>query len=203
MHSKPTVFLIDDDPEVRRSLRWLLHHSGHSVETFRSAEEFLEEFDPDRPGCVVADLRMPGLSGLELLGAMKEQAWRTPVIIVTGYGDVSTAVRTLEIGACAFIEKPFDSHEMLRRVGEALERDALDRRERLERDDAVAHAAKLTPRQVEVMRLIVAGKSTKQIAGELRISARTVEKIRAAVMKKMGAESLAQLVATAVRHGLA
>ena len=202
MEPEATVFVVDDDADLRRSVRWLLQTSGFNVETFSSAERFLEEYDPDAPGCVLVDLRMPGMSGLDLQRRIRDNDWPAPVIIVTGHADVPTAVRAMEAGAAGFIEKPFSRRRLLERIQLAIEQDAQTRRERSQRAEIVARLAQLTTRQREVMNLVVAGKMTKEIAARLGASARTVEVHRKQVMAKMQVESLAELVTIAVRHGL-
>jgi len=202
MNAEATVFVVDDDEDLRRSVRWLLKTNGLNVETFASAERFLEEYDPDAPGCVLVDLRMPGMSGLDLQRRIRENDWPAPVIIVTGHGDVPTAVRALEEGAAGFIEKPFSRRRLMDRVHLAIEQDAKVRQERSKRAEIVARLDHLTPRQREVMNLVVAGKMTKEIAARIGASARTVEVHRKQVMAKMQVESLAELVTLAVRYGL-
>ncbi len=202
MQGDPTVFLVDDDSEVRKSLQCLLESEGFSVRTFASAELFLKAYEPDAPGCVVVDLRMPGMSGLDLVRKMARQHWATPLIILTGYGDVPSAVRAMESGATAFIQKPFDAPALLDRIREALDRDARIRRERWQQARIRTDLASLTRRQREVMELVISGHLTKEIALQLGVSARTVEVHRANVMKKMGARSVAELVTVAVQYGL-
>jgi FixJ family two-component response regulator len=202
MERETTVFVVDDDADLRRSVRWLLKTTGLHVETFASAERFLEEYDPEAPGCVLADIRMPGMSGLELQQLIRENEWPAPVIIVTGHGDVPTAVRAMEAGAAGFIEKPFNRRRLVERVQKAIEQDARARGERAKRAEVVARLDLLTARQREVMGHVVAGQTTKQIAARLGASARTVEVHRKQVMEKMKSESLAELVALAVRYRL-
>ena len=202
MQTESTVYLVDDDPQVRETLQRLLRSEGYKVALFPSAERFLESTDPGHPGCVLVDVRMPGMSGLELLRTMRDQDRSAPVIILTGYGDVPTAVRAMEGGASGFVEKPFNIQELMNRVRDALAEDAEIRREKSRRAEARAHAAQLTRREREVMRLVVAGEGSKQIAAELKVSMRTVEVHRRSIMKKMGVESLAELVSLAVEHRL-
>jgi two-component system response regulator FixJ len=202
MEAEATVFVVDDDADLRKSVSWLLKTSGLKVETFASAERFLEEYDPDAPGCVLVDLRMPGMSGLDLQQRIRDNDWPAPVIIVTGHADVPTAVRALEEGAAGFIEKPFSRRRLVDRIQEAIEQDAQTRRLRSQRAEIMTRLDHLTPRQREVMNLVVAGGTTKEIAARLGASARTVEVHRKQVMAKLGVESLAELVTIAVRHGL-
>ena len=200
MKDDPTVSVVDDDPDLRRSMQWMLTKNGLDVRTYASAEHFLQDYDPDEPGCLILDLRMPG--GLELQQRMRRQKTAPPVIILTGHGDVSTAVRAMEAGALAFIEKPFNRQVLLDRIQQAVERDAEARRHQAECDELESRLAQLTPREREVMQLVVDGKTTKQIARQLGTSDRTIEVHRKHVMKKMGADSLARLVMLAVRCGL-
>jgi len=202
MEAEATVFVVDDDADLRRSVRWLLKTNGLNVETFASAEQFLEKYDPDAPGCVLVDLRMPGMSGLDLQRRIRANDWPAPVIMVTGHADVPTAVRALEEGAAGFIEKPFSRRRLMDRIHLAIEQDAKARRQRSQRAEIVARLDHLTPRQREVMNLVVAGNMTKEIAARIGASARTVEVHRKQVMAKMQVESLAELVALAVRHDL-
>ncbi len=202
MKDDPTVSVVDDDPDLRRSMQWMLSKSGLNVRTYASGEDFLQDYDPSEPGCVILDLRMSGMGGLELQQRMSRKKWSAPVIIVTGHGDVSTAVGAMEAGALAFIEKPFNRQVLLDRIQQAVERDAEARRHQAECDELESRLAQLTPREREVMQLVVDGKTTKQIARQLGASDRTIEVHRGHVMKKMGADSLARLVMLAVRCGL-
>ncbi len=198
MQQKPIVYVVDDDQAVRDSLRWLIESVGLNVETYASAQAFLEAYYPGRAGVLVLDVRMPGMSGLELQNALASQELRLPVIVITGHGDVPMAVRAMKAGALDFIQKPFNDQELLERIHEALERDAPIRFERAERAEVVARLAQLTPRELEVMTRVVAGKPNKAIAAELGISKKTVEVHRARIMEKMQAESLADLVRIAL-----
>ncbi len=202
MKDDPTVSVVDDDPDLRRSMQWMLSKSGLNVRTYASAEHFLQDYDPDEPGCIVLDLRMPGMDGLELQQKMSRKKWSAPVIILTGHGDVSTAVGAMEAGALAFIEKPFNRQVLLDRILQALEQDVEARHRRTEQERLESRLTLLTPREREVMQLVVDGKTTKQIARQLGTSDRTIEVHRKHVMKKMGADSLARLVMLAIRCGL-
>ena len=201
MIADPTVSVVDDDPDLRRSMQWMLTKSGLNVRTYPSAEQFLQEYDANEPGCLILDLRMPGMGGLELQQTMRRQKQVPPVIILTGHGDVSTAVRAMEAGATAFIEKPCSRQVLLDRVQQALKQDVEARHHQAERDELESHLVQLTRREREVMQLVVAGKTTKQIARQLGTSDRTIEVHRGRVMKKMGVDSLARLVLIAVRCG--
>ncbi len=199
MTSEPTVFVVDDDAHVRKSLCWLLGSIGLEVESYASAQEFMEDFEPDRPGCLILDLRMPGMSGLQLQHQLAELGAAIPIIIISAYGDVPAAVQAMKAGAVDFIEKPFSDHLLLERVHQAVERDAQYRRHRSRRVGVELRIAALTRREREVMDLVVSGKATKQIARQLGISHKTVEVHRGRVMQKMAVESLAELVHLAMK----
>ncbi len=194
MQVEPTVHVVDDDADLRKSLKWLLRKAGFSVESYSSPAQFLKEYDPDLPGCVLLDLRMPGMSGIELQQSMAEHGWGTPIIFITAYADVPTAVRATQAGAVDFIEKPFRRQLLLDRIHEAIERDAKARRQQSQRADLEARMALLTPRQREILEMVVAGRATKQIAFQLGISPRTVEVHRSHIMERMLADSVADLV---------
>lgn len=195
MKEKPaTVFVVDDDEAVRTSLRLLLKSVGLPVETFASAQEFLDQFDPDRAGCLVLDIRMPGMSGLELQQQLNERHSIMPVVFITGHGDVPMAVEAMQAGAVDFIQKPFRDQDLIDRINRALEKDREMRTELRERDEIRRRMSQLTPREREVLELVTQGKANKVIAGDLNVSQRTVEIHRARVMEKMGANSLAHLV---------
>ena len=196
--SKQTVFVVDDDEEVRDSLSLLLESVGLAVASHASAHEFLDAYDPDRSGCLVLDVRMPGMSGVELLDRLNELHSILPVIIITGHGDVPMAVKAMKAGAVDFLQKPFNEQELLDRVNQALEDDAGRRRELGERRGVLDRLQTLTPRERQVMELIVDGKANKNVAGELGVSQRTVEIHRARVMEKTRASSFAHLVRMAL-----
>jgi two-component system response regulator TtrR len=189
-----TIYVVDDDEAMRDSLTWLLEGEGYQVACFDSADSFLTKRRDDMRGCIVLDVRMPEMSGLELHEKLDSLGSKLPIIFVTGHGDVPMAVAALQRGACDFIEKPFHNEELLSRIERALE---LDQQifTRRSRDDAISHRIKqLTQRENEVMKLVVKGKLNKQIADELDISMKTVEAHRARVMEKMGVRTLAELV---------
>jgi len=202
MRPEPTVFVVDDDPSVRRALRRLIESVELNVETFAAADEFLDGYDPARPGCLVLDVRMPGVSGLDLQETLASREVLLPVIFITGYGDVPTTVRAMKGGAVDFIEKPFNEQVLLDAIHRAIEQDARLRRERAERAEILSRVARLTPREREVLTRVVAGKMNKQIAAELGTSEKTIKVHRARVMSKMQAESLAELVVLAQIAGL-
>jgi FixJ family two-component response regulator len=189
-----TVFVVDDDPAMRESLSFLMGSVGIRVETFENAQAFLDQHDTGDRGCLVLDVRMPGMSGLELQEHLVQRGISLPVVMITGYGDVPMAVRALKSGALDFIEKPFTEQELLDRVNEALHVDG--RLSRLEEKRALfdARVSRLTERESQVMQLVVDGKSNKLIAHELGLSPKTVEVHRSRVMDKMEAGSLAQLL---------
>lgn len=189
----PTVFVVDDDGEMRNRLRRLLGSVHLNVELYGSAREFMEGYRPERPGCIILDVRMPGMSGLELQARLVEQGIRTPVIIVTGYGDVSTAVSAMKGGAFEFIEKPFGAQKLLDCVNKCIALDHEMRREAAQCAEIDARMAQLTDREREVLKLIVAGQTNKAIAAALGISSKTVEAHRSRVMGKMQAASVAGL----------
>jgi two-component system response regulator FixJ len=195
MKEKPaTVFVVDDDEAVRTSLRLLLKSVGLPVETYAAAQEFLDQFDPDRAGCLVLDIRMPGISGLELQQNLNEQHSIMPIVFITGHGDVPMAVEAMQAGAVDFIQKPFRDQDLIDRINRALEKDREMRNALRERDEIRRRMSQLTPREREVLELVTQGKANKVIAGDLNVSQRTVEIHRARVMEKMGANSLAHLV---------
>ncbi len=193
-----TVFVVDDDQAVRDSLQWLIQSVGLRVETFSDALTFLDQADPSRPGCVVLDVRLPGISGLEVQEQLAERGLDWPIIVITGHGDVPMAVRAMKSGALDFIEKPFSDQVLLDQVQRAIELDTRRRSERAETDGITQRINTLTPREREVLDLVVAGKVTKQIARELNLADKTVEAHRARVMEKMRAESIAHLVRLAL-----
>ena len=190
----PTVFVVDDDEGVRNSLRFLLKSVGLATRALGSAGEFLETYKPNQPGCLVLDVRMPGMSGLELQQQLNLRGAVIPVIFITGHGDIPMAVEAMQQGAFDFLQKPFRDQDLIDRIQRALERDsrsrtALDQHARIrERLDS------LTPREREVLALMTRGKPNKIMAADLGVSQRTVEIHRARVMEKSGAASLAQLV---------
>ena len=196
---RPTVFIVDDDAPVRDSLSMLMKSVGLEAETFASAMEFLEHYDADRPGCLVLDIQMPGMSGLELQEQLNAMHAILPIIFITGHGDVPMAVSAIQHGAADFIQKPFRDQDLLDRINKALEQDQHNRETLLAIRGIEERLASLTPREREVMELIVEGRPNKVIAGDLDVSQRTVEIHRARVMEKMQASSLAHLVRMVMR----
>ena len=191
---KSTVFIVDDDQAIRHAMALLMRSVGLDYEIYHSADDFLAVFSDDKPGCLVLDIRMPGLGGLELQDKLIEKGSSLPIIFITGHGDVPMAVEAMQKGAVDFIQKPFRDQELLDRIGEALKTDQERRTEREEHAEVRSLFNKLTKREREVLDLVVTGKSNKVIAYELGVSQRTVEIHRAKVMEKMQARSLADLV---------
>ncbi|MEN8106689.1 MAG: response regulator [Pseudomonadota bacterium] len=191
---EPTVFLVDDDQAVRDALELLLETAQLRTESFDTAEAFLDACDPDRPGCLVLDIRMPGMSGIKLQGALVARGIITPVIFLTGHGNVSMSAQAFRSGAVDFMEKPFEEGMLLERIHEAIRLDQSNREALAKQANANALLASLTPREREVMGLVVAGKANKEIAKELDLSHRTVETHRRWIMTKTGARSLADLI---------
>lgn len=191
---KPTVFIVDDDAAIRFAMAALMESVNLEHEIFGSADDFLEEVADHRPGCLVLDIRMPGLGGLELQEELIKQDNSLPIIFITGHGDVPMAVEAMQKGAVDFIQKPFRDQELLDRIREALATDKERREAQQEHAEVTDRMQKLTKREREVFDLVVTGKPNKVIAYELGVSQRTVEIHRARVMEKMEARSLADLV---------
>jgi two-component system, LuxR family, response regulator FixJ len=190
----PVVFIVDDDEAVRSSLRLLLKSMGLVPVPLRSSREFLAKYDAAQPGCLVLDVRMPEMSGLELQEQLNRQGAIIPVIFITGHGDVPMAVEAMQAGALDFLQKPFRDQDLIDRIQRALEKDRANRAVLSERSLIREHLDSLTPRERQVLTLVTSGKSNKIVAADLGVSQRTVEIHRARVMEKMGASSLAQLV---------
>lgn len=192
--SLATVFVVDDDAGARNSLCFLLKSVGLAAVSYESAQEFLDRYKAHQPGCLVLDVRMPAMSGLELQQELNLRGAIIPVIFVTGHGDVPMAVEAIQHGAFDFVQKPYREQDLLDRVQRALAADKLNRAALLERDRNRARLASLTPRELEVLQLMTLGKPNKVMAAELGLSQRTVEIHRAHVMEKTGVSSVAQLV---------
>jgi RNA polymerase sigma factor (sigma-70 family) len=197
------VFIVDDDDALRDSLTLLLESVRLTARTFASAQEFLREFNRKSPGCLVLDVRMPGMSGLELLDRLMADGVSLPIILLTAHADVPMAVRALKGGALDFLTKPFSSQELLDRIQEALEQDRRRREHEADIAAVAARFARLTPREREVMALVVEGNSNKEIAAALGVSSKTVEAHRTKVMDKTEADSVAGLVRMALACGAA
>jgi len=194
MTQKPTVFIVDDDAGVRDALCLLMRSAELPAEAFAGGREFLAAVACDRPGCLVLDVRMPEVDGLELQRQLAARGSRLPIIMLTGHGDVPMAVQALRAGALDFIPKPFDSKSLLARIQEAIDLDARTRQKHFDRAAIAARLAKLTPRETEVLNRIVDGLASKAIAAALGSSFNTVQNQRASILKKMQAESAADLV---------
>lgn len=189
----PTVYIVDDDPDMRDSLRWLMTTVGLRVNSYPSAAEFLRDFTPDGPGCLVFDVRMPGTSGLDLYEALVTRGERMPVIFITAFADVPMAIRAMKSGAIEFVEKPFNRQDLLDRVQRAIKDDAERRKALASREAIRARFRKLTDKEREVLELIKEGKPNKAISSALDITPRAVEMRRASLMKKLGVRTLAEL----------
>lgn len=189
-----TVFIVDDDPAVRSSLSWLLESVDLPVIECGSAQEFLGTYNPETPGCLVLDVRLPGMSGLELQSELAQRDIQIPIVIVTGHAEVPMAVRAMKAGAVDFIEKPYSDQVLMDCIRRAIERDAEAREATAQREAIAEKIHSLTPREAEVMEKVVDGNSNKMIAVLLGVSRKTVEAHRAGVMKKMEAQSVADLV---------
>jgi FixJ family two-component response regulator len=196
------VFIVDDDASLRESLKNLIRSVGLRVEPFSSAQEFLRSKRPDVPGCLVLDVRLPGLSGLDLQKRMADSDIEMPIIFITGHGDIPMTVRAMKAGAVEFLTKPFRDQDLLDAIQQALERDRTGRKQRKEIEDLRRRFDLLTQREREVMGLVVTGLLNKQIAGELGTSETTIKIHRHQVMEKMAAASLAELVRMSDRLGL-
>jgi two-component system, LuxR family, response regulator FixJ len=195
MIDEPTIFVVDDDQSVRDSLRWLLESIRYKVETYVSAAEFLKYYDPNQPGCLILDVRMPEVSGLQLQEILAARRVQLPVIMITGHGDVSMAVRAMKAGALDFIEKPFNDDQFLECIQRGLQANVRQRRQDAEQHTIQMRLASLTARERDVLARVVAGKPNKLTAAELGISIKTVEVHRARVMEKMAVSSVATLTA--------
>ena len=199
---KATVHVIDDDEAVRQSLAFLLGTAGFKVQTHDSAGAFLDLAPDAEAGCVITDVRMPGISGIELLRSLRKRKVAVPVIVITGHGDVPLAVEAMKIGAADFLEKPFDDEALLASVRSALDTLQKDRTRESERNEIESRLAGLSSREREVLEGLVAGQANKQIAHALGISPRTIEIYRANLMTKMRAASLSDLVRMAMIAGI-
>ena len=192
--SNPKVYIVDDDEAVLDSVRLLLRSVDYDVETFSSAKAFLEQAPHIRAGCLLLDVRMPGMSGLDLQQQLRQRGVPIPIIFITGHGDVPMAVQAMQAGAFDFLQKPFRDQDLLDRIAEALTLDQNRRNNQLHMDDVRERLEQLSPREREVLDLVTKGQANKVIALELNLSQRTVEIHRARVMEKMEARSLADLV---------
>lgn len=194
INQEATVFVVDDDPAIRKSLRWLIESVGLKVQTHELANEFLESYSPDSPGCLVLDVRIPGMSGLELQEKLRERGYDIPVIIVSGYGDVPMAVRAMKAGAIDFLEKPVSDQVLLDYIQKGIAQDIKNKQARLQNKELIERKDSLTRREREVMEYVVAGFSSREIAEKLNVSFKTVEAHRAKIMKKMQVKSVPKLI---------
>jgi len=201
MDKKPTVFIVDDDDGIREGLSLLLETVGQRCELYSSAIDFLEAYDPKRSGCLVLDIRMPRMTGLDLQARLNERGSTLPIIFITGHGDIPMAVEAMRRGALDFIRKPFREQDLLDRINEALETDAGTRQRALDKQKLMDQIASLSEREFEIFNCVAEGKMNKVIAIDLGISERTVEVHRSHVMKKLGARTLAQLVRLKIESG--
>jgi len=202
MHSGslPTAYVVDDDESIRTLWRWLMESNGIAVKTFATAVEFIESYRSGAAGCLVLDLKLPGMSGLELQEYLHSRGIEIPIVFVTGHGDVPAAVSALKGGAVDFIQKPFSHRDVLSVIEKAFEHDAKIREKRTRRSLFAGRLATLTEREREVLQRVIEGRPNKIIASELDISMKTVEFHRAKVMEKMGATSVAELVQFAMQQ---
>ncbi len=198
----PIVFVVDDDPSVRHAIKRLLGSVGLQVELFGSAQEFLRSKRPDAPSCLVLDVRLPGISGLDFQRELAEANIHIPIIFITGHGDIPMSVRAMKAGAVEFLTKPFRGQDLLDAVQLAIERDRARRQREAEMATLRERFESLTPREREVLPLVVSGLRNKQIAAEIGTSETTAKVHRSQLMRKMGAESLADLVRTAEGRGI-
>lgn len=202
MADKTVIHVIDDDAAIRDSLVFLLDVNGFQPEAFESSNAFLSRAASDAPACIVSDIRMPGMNGIELVRKLKSDGMLCPVILITGHGDVALAVEAMKAGAVDFIEKPFDDAVLLNAIRSALDANRLNDNDSSARSEAQARLAELSPRERDVLQGVVAGKINKVIAHELSISPRTVEVYRANLMAKTGARSVSELMRIALAAGL-
>lgn len=190
----PIVYVVDDDQAMVESLSWMIESVGLKIQTYVRAQDFLEDYDPQQHGCLLLDVRMPGMSGPELQTKLNERGATLPIIFISGHGDVPLAVRVMKAGAVDFLAKPFNDQVLLESINKALRLDKTNREKQQENAQAEAKFALLSPREIQVLQGIVAGKQNKVISSELKISLKTVEAHRASVMKKMSVKSVPELV---------
>jgi FixJ family two-component response regulator len=199
---KPLVYVVDDDPSVLRSVERLLRSVGYDLETFTSAQEFLDFQHPDTPSCLILDVKMPGLSGLELQERLTDKGISLPIIFITGHGTVPASVKAMKAGAVDFLLKPFSPTDLLETIAKALEKDRQAKQYERELKQLRERSKTLTPREYEVFGLVVSGMLNKQIAFDLGTTEKTIKVHRARIIEKMGAKSLADLVRFAEKLGI-
>jgi FixJ family two-component response regulator len=200
--ANPTIFLVDDDPGVQKALSRVLRKEGWNVDTFASAEAFLEREDPDRYGCVVLDVTMPGLDGLELQRHLAETGTSLPIVFLSAHGDIPMSVKAIKAGAADFLTKPVQAQALIAAVNEAIARDATARQMRADSEELKRLFESLTPREREVLAALAAGKLNKQIAGELGVVEQTIKFHRARIMERLKAKTAAELMHVAARLGI-
>lgn len=194
MTYEPTVFLVDDEPSARKSFQFLVEAAGLRVEAYASATDFLASYDPQKPGCLVLDVRMPRMSGLELQQRLLDANIRVPIIFVSGHADVGIAATAFRAGAFDFVEKPVHDEDLLQRIQQAIAKDAESRKQRTHHDEVKRRIGTLTPREREVLDSLVQGKSIKQVASHFSVSVQTAAKHRARVLEKMDVINEVELV---------
>ena len=192
--AKQTVFVVDDEPDVRAALRLLIKSVGYQVDCYESADDFFSQYEPDRQGCLILDVRMPGMSGMDLQEKLTASQALLPIIMISGHGEIPMAVKAVQNGAIDFLQKPFSDQQLLDRIAQALELDRSRRLEQSEKHTVQEKFDSLTPREKEILNEVVAGKLNKVIAYDLGISTRTVEIHRANAMDKMQARNLSELI---------
>jgi RNA polymerase sigma factor (sigma-70 family) len=202
MNSGSTVFLVDDEVSVLRAISRLLRSAGLNVETFRSAREFLQRYDPNAAGCLVLDIAMPGLNGLELERALNFKGIELPIIFLTGHGDITMSVQAMKRGALDFLTKPVNDEDLVTAIRAGLERDRTNREARAELAEIQQRVSTLTPRERQVLVEVISGKLNKQVAADLGVGEKTIKVHRARAIKKMKVQSLADLVRVTERAGI-
>lgn len=200
MDTSETVFVVDDDPAICSSLRFAFRTCALPTETFNSAEDFLAKYDPTRPGCLIVDIRMPGMSGLDLIDELARRKWELPVIVITGYAEVPVAIRALKAGVFDFLEKPYSEQVLIDTVQRSLKRDRELREIRARAAEIGADLARLSARERSLMRLVVAGRTTGEISVQLGLAVRTVDHHRARILEKLRLRSTAELIRVVAAH---
>lgn len=193
-HTVPTVFIVEDEVKIRDSLAYLLESSGHTVECFGTAEGYLNSFDPKKHGCIVLDIDLPGMSGVDLHQELKSRPYSPPVIFLTGQGDIGLAVRAIQLGAIDFLEKPFNAETLIQQIKAAFKKDKLLRIAAAQLKKICQRHESLSPRERQILDLVVDGRSNREIGETLELSHRTVENHRASILRKMGATTSIELV---------
>ena len=194
MPSEPTIFVVDDEPAVRTSIWMMLERTGYSIKLFDSGQAFLDQFETTHAGCLISDVRMPGMDGMQLLDQLKSLGANLPIVLLSAHGDIAMAVRAMKIGAMDFLEKPIDPHLLRQKVAEAVRKDSLYRVDQDERNEVGAALASLTSREREVLELMIDGKNAKTIGTILGTSHNTVRVQRANLIRKMKADNIVDLI---------